>query len=76
MFRLALYEVLISLTLLTPVLAASPAERGKVYASTHCARCHAIGQRQHLPFRSAHAERGEHVDNPHTTNVPQRIQWN
>jgi len=32
---------------------------------------HAAGQCQHQPFSSAHAERSEHVDNPHSAQIPQ-----
>jgi hypothetical protein len=30
---------------------------------------HTPGQRQHNPFRSAHAQRSEHIDNPHETHT-------
>ena len=53
MLRLQLCTALLSLTLLTPVEAASPAARGRVYASTHCARCHAIGRKGDSPFEPA-----------------------
>ena len=33
------------------------------------ARGHALGQRHHLPFRPAHAQRGEHVRDPHSTRT-------
>ena len=68
MLRLVLCEALISLTLLTPVLgpalAASPAQRGKIYASTHCARCHAIGRRGASPFEPAPPFRTLHLRYP------------
>jgi len=68
MLRLALCEALISLTLLTPVLspvlAASPAQRGKIYASTHCARCHAIGRTGSSPFEPAPPFRTLHLRYP------------
>jgi len=68
MLRLVLCEALISLTLLTPALtpasAASPAQRGKLYATTHCARCHAIGQRGASPFEPAPPFRTLHLRYP------------
>lgn len=63
MLRSALHGVLISLTLLTPVWA-SPAERGQVYASTHCGRCHAIGRRDRSPFEPAPPFRTLHLRYP------------
>ena len=61
MFRFALCEALVTLMLIAPVLASSPAEqRGKAYARAHCARCHAIGRTGQsplgaaLPFRTLH----------------------
>jgi cytochrome c len=50
--------------MLTPVLAASPAERGKVYANTHCARCHAIGRTGASPFEPAPPFRTLHLRYP------------
>lgn len=51
--RGALITVMIS-ALITPALALSPAaQRGKVYARAHCARCHAIGPAGRSPFRPA-----------------------
>ena len=64
MLRLVLCEALISLTLLTPVLAASPAQRGKIYATTHCARCHAIGRTGTSPFAPAPPFRTLHLRYP------------
>ncbi len=64
MLRLALCGALISLTLLSPVSAASPAQRGKIYASTHCARCHAIGPTGASPFAPAPPFRTLHLRYP------------
>jgi cytochrome c len=61
MLQSALRQGLVTLLLVTPALAVSPAEqRGKAYASRHCARCHSIDlkSRSRLktapPFRSLH----------------------
>jgi cytochrome c len=61
MLRLSLCHALIALALTTPVLAASPAEqRGRAYAKSHCARCHAIERTGESPlgvappFRTLH----------------------
>jgi hypothetical protein len=37
------------------------------------ARRHALSQLHHLPFRSAHAERGEYVCDPHELSPCQKI---
>jgi cytochrome c len=43
MLRLALHPALITLSLITPALAVSPAEqRGQTFALNNCARCHSI----------------------------------
>jgi cytochrome c len=43
MLRQALRPALVTLALMTPALAASPAEqRGKTFALNNCARCHSI----------------------------------
>jgi cytochrome c len=48
------------LMLVSPALAASPEQRGKLYARTHCGRCHSIGRTgqspldQAPPFRTLH----------------------
>jgi cytochrome c len=59
--RFALRQSLVTLVLLTPALAASPAEqRGKAYVSSHCARCHSIDRvtasrlQAAPPFRTLH----------------------
>jgi cytochrome c len=55
MLRLSLCQALVALlTLTTSVLAASPAEqRGRTYARSHCARCHAIDRTGQSPFQPA-----------------------
>jgi mono/diheme cytochrome c family protein len=54
MLRLSLCQALIGLILTAPVLAASPVEqRGKAYARSHCARCHAIDRTARSPFQPA-----------------------
>jgi cytochrome c len=54
MLRSSLCHALVALTLTTPVLAASPAEqRGRTYARSHCARCHAIDRTGQSPFQPA-----------------------
>ena len=54
MLRLSLCQALMALVLMTPVLAASPAEqRGKAYARLNCARCHAIERTGESPFSPA-----------------------
>jgi mono/diheme cytochrome c family protein len=59
--RLLLRQTLIALLLMTPALAASPAEqRGKAFAQAHCARCHSIDHmtksrlQAASPFRTLH----------------------
>jgi mono/diheme cytochrome c family protein len=40
--------------LVSPAIAASsPEQRGKVFARTHCGRCHAIGRTGQSPFEPA-----------------------
>jgi len=52
--RSSLCHALVALTLTTPALAASPAEqRGRTYARSHCARCHAIDRIGQSPFQPA-----------------------
>ena len=50
--------------MLSPALAASPAQRGKVYAGTHCGRCHAIGRTGQSPFSAAPPFRTLHLRYP------------
>jgi mono/diheme cytochrome c family protein len=54
-------QTLLALLLISPALAATPAEqRGKAYAQANCARCHAIDLKSQSrlkaapPFRSLH----------------------
>jgi cytochrome c len=61
MLRFALRQTLVTLMLITPALAASPAEqRGKTYALTNCAKCHSIDRvtpsplKIAVPFRNLH----------------------
>jgi cytochrome c len=61
MLRFALRQTLVTLLLVTPALAASPAEqRGKTYALKNCAKCHSVDRvtksplRAALPFRTLH----------------------
>ena len=61
MLRFVLRQSFVTLLALTPALAASPAEqRGKAYAVSHCARCHAVDRvansrlKTAPPFRTLH----------------------
>ena len=61
MLRSTLRQTLVTLMLITPALAASPAQqRGKAYARAHCARCHSIDRTGQStlkiapPFRTLH----------------------
>ena len=61
MLRFALRQALVTLMLITPALALSPAEqRGKTYALRHCGQCHSIDRvtksrlETALPFRALH----------------------
>ncbi|MHC2626509.1 mono/diheme cytochrome c family protein [Bradyrhizobium huanghuaihaiense] len=54
MFRYALRQALIGLFLITPAVAAPTAEqRGKAFARTNCARCHAIDRVSESPLKIA-----------------------
>lgn len=54
MLQNTLCHTLIGLLLITPALAAPTAEqRGKAYARTNCARCHAIDRRSESPLKIA-----------------------
>ena len=54
MLRFALRQVLVTLMLTAPALAASPAEqRGKTFALTNCARCHSIDRTTPSPLKIA-----------------------
>jgi cytochrome c len=54
MLRFTLRQTFVTLLLMTPALAASPAEqRGKTFALTNCARCHSIDRATRSPLRIA-----------------------
>jgi mono/diheme cytochrome c family protein len=53
MLRLALSVAIGALTLVNPALAATPEQRGKTFARTHCARCHSIERSGPSPFDPA-----------------------
>jgi len=54
MLRFALRQALVMLMLVTPAVAASTAEqRGKAYASRHCAQCHSIDLKSRSPLKAA-----------------------
>jgi cytochrome c len=59
--RSFLCQTLATLMLVSPALAASPEQRGKVYARTHCGRCHAIGRTGQSPLDAAPAFRTLHL---------------
>jgi cytochrome c len=61
MLRYFLRQTLVTLMLLTPALAASPAEqRGKTFALTNCARCHSIDRVTQSPLKIAPPFRSLH----------------
>ena len=61
MLRYVLRQTLVTLMLLTPALAASPAEqRGKTFALTNCARCHSIDRVTQSPLKIAPPFRSLH----------------
>jgi len=54
MLRFTLRQVIVTLMLTAPALAASPAEqRGKTFALTNCARCHSIDRVTPSPLKIA-----------------------
>lgn len=56
---------LVVLMLMGPSLAASsPEQRGKVFARTHCARCHSIDRTGQSPFQPAPPFRTLHLRYP------------
>jgi cytochrome c len=60
-----LCHALVALMLVTPAMAASsPEQRGKVFASSHCGRCHAIGRTGQSPFGAAPPFRTLHLRYP------------
>ncbi|MGY3451017.1 c-type cytochrome [Bradyrhizobium sp. USDA 4353] len=65
MQRSAFCALIVTLSLSLPSHAAStPEQRGRVYAKTHCARCHAIGKVGDSPFRPAPPFRTLHLRYP------------
>ena len=65
MMRFTLCQALVTLMLLAPALAASPAEqRGKTYALRHCARCHSIDRVTKSPLQAAPPFRTLHLHYP------------
>ena len=65
MLRFALRQTLVTLMLMTPVLAASPAEqRGKTFALNKCARCHSIDRVTRSPLKVAPPFRTLHLRYP------------
>lgn len=65
MLRPALRQTLATLILITPALAASPAEqRGKTFALNNCARCHSIDQVTQSPLKIAPPFRTLHLRYP------------
>ena len=54
MLRSVLRQTFVTVMLMTPALAASPADqRGKTYALTNCARCHSIDRVTESPLKIA-----------------------
>jgi cytochrome c len=65
MLQFALRQTLVTLLLMAPALAASPAEqRGKTFALTNCARCHAIDRASQSPLKIAPPFRNLHKRYP------------
>ena len=65
MLRLGLRQTLVTLMLMTPALAMSPAEqRGKTFALTNCARCHSIDRVTQSPLKIAPPFRTLHLRYP------------
>ena len=65
MLRFALRQTLIALLATTSALAITPAEqRGKAYAQSHCARCHAIDRTGESPLQIAPPFRTLHLRYP------------
>jgi cytochrome c len=63
--RALLWQSLVALALTSPAMAASSSEqRGKVFAATHCGRCHAIGPTGRSPFKAAPPFRTLHLRYP------------
>jgi cytochrome c len=54
MLRFTLRQALLTLTMIVPALATSPAEQsGKTFALTNCARCHSIDRVTQSPLKIA-----------------------
>src|SRR5450755_4938023 len=65
MLRFTSRQTFVALLLMTPALAASPAEqRGKTYALTNCARCHSIDRVTRSPLKVAPPFRTLHLRYP------------
>jgi mono/diheme cytochrome c family protein len=65
MRRFALSQTIVTLTLISPALAVSPAEqRGKTFALTNCARCHSIDRVTESPLKIAPPFRTLHLRYP------------
>jgi mono/diheme cytochrome c family protein len=65
MLRFTLRQTLVTLMLMTPGLAASPAEqRGKTFALNNCARCHSIDRVTKSPLKVAPPFRTLHLRYP------------
>ena len=65
MLRFTLRQTFVTLLLVTPALAAPPAEqRGKTFALTNCARCHSIDRVTQSPLRIAPPFRTLHLRYP------------
>jgi cytochrome c len=63
--RSFLCQAFVVLMLVSPATAASsPEQRGKVFARTHCGRCHAIGRTGQSPFQPAPPFRTLHLRYP------------
>jgi mono/diheme cytochrome c family protein len=65
MLRFTLRQTLVTLMLMTPGLAASPAaQRGKTFALNNCARCHSIDRVTKSPLKVAPPFRTLHLRYP------------
>ena len=63
--KVPVFSLGFGLLLLTPALAASPSEqRGKTFALTNCARCHAIDRASSSPLKIAPPFRTLHTRYP------------
>jgi cytochrome c len=65
MLSRVLYQTLVTLSLMTPALAMSPAEqRGRTFALNNCARCHSIDRVTQSPLKIAPPFRTLHLRYP------------